>query len=59
VYLSQGIFAEVTLHYRKGIYRFFSWTFPDYREPVFLEFLQRVRARYIKIARDARESQRG
>jgi NAD(P)-dependent dehydrogenase (short-subunit alcohol dehydrogenase family) len=59
VYLSQGIFAEVTLHYRKGIYRFFSWTFPDYREPAFLEFLQRVRARYVKTAREARESRRG
>jgi hypothetical protein len=59
VYLSQGIFAEVTLHYRKGIYRFFSWTFPDYREPAFLEFLQRVRARYVKTVRDAHESQRG
>ena len=45
VYLSQGIFAEVTLHYRKGKYRFFSWTFPDYREPGFLEFLEKVRAR--------------
>jgi hypothetical protein len=54
VYLSQGIFAEVTLHYRKGKYRFFSWTFPDYREPGFLEFLEKVRARYVKTIRGSR-----
>ena len=51
VYLSQGIFAEVTLHYRKGKYRFFSWTFPDYREPGFLEFLEKVRAKHVKTVR--------
>jgi hypothetical protein len=51
IYLSQGIFAEVTLHYRKGKYRFFSWTFPDYREPGFLEFLEKVRAKYVKTVR--------
>lgn len=51
IYLSQGIFAEVTLHYRKGKYRFFSWTFPDYREPSFLEFLEKVRAGYVKTVR--------
>jgi hypothetical protein len=48
LYLSQGIFAEVTLHYRKGLYRFFSWTFPDYKEPAFLEFLEKARAGYMR-----------
>ncbi len=57
VYLSAGIYAEVTLHYRKGQYRFFSWTFPDYREPGFLEFLERVRARYVKTVRDSRTNE--
>jgi len=56
IYLSEGIYAEVTLHYRKGMYRFFSWTFPDYREPAFLEFLEKVRARYVKTVRDGRAS---
>jgi hypothetical protein len=48
IHLSQGIFAEVTLHYRKGLYRYFSWTFPDYKEPAFLEFLEKARAGYMK-----------
>ncbi len=56
IYLSHGIFAEVTLHYRKGMYRYFSWTFPDYRDPAFIEFLERVRARHVKAIRDSREN---
>ena len=51
LYLSQGIFAEVTLHYRKGCYRYFSWTYPDYKEPAFLEFLEKARAGYMKEVR--------
>lgn len=44
IYLAQGIFAEVTLHYRQGRYRFFSWTYPDYKEPGVQELLAQARA---------------
>jgi len=44
LYLGDGIFGEVTLHYRKGCFRYFSWTYPDYQEPAFLEFLESGRA---------------
>jgi hypothetical protein len=44
LYLGEGIFGEVTLHYRKGRYRFFSWTYPDYRDTAFLSFLEKARA---------------
>jgi hypothetical protein len=30
VYLSDGIFAEVTLVYRHGMYQPLEWTYPDY-----------------------------
>jgi Domain of unknown function (DUF4416) len=52
IYLSKGIFAEVTLHYRKGAFRFFSWTYPDYNTPQFLAFLEKARARLVKTLRD-------
>jgi hypothetical protein len=52
IYLGQGIFAEVTLHYRKGRFRFFSWTYPDYKAPEFLVFLEKERARLVKTLRD-------
>lgn len=48
IYLSDGIFAETTLHYRKGLFRFFSWTYPDYMTPEFLAFLEKARARLVK-----------
>ncbi len=44
LYLGQGIYGEVTLHFREGIYRFFSWTYPDYREKKLHELLFTARA---------------
>jgi len=43
IYLNDGIYAEVTLHYRHGKYRYFSWTYPDYRERLVLEFFEKTR----------------
>lgn len=47
IYLSQGIYAEVTLHYRQGRFRYFSWTYPDYREMEVLEFITKAREELI------------
>ncbi|MCL2218668.1 MAG: DUF4416 family protein [Chitinispirillia bacterium] len=43
LYLGDGIFGEVTLHYRKGGFRHFSWTYTDYQDPGFLKFLETAR----------------
>jgi hypothetical protein len=43
LYLGDGIFGEVTLHYRRGLFRHFSWTYPDYQSPEFLKFLETAR----------------
>jgi hypothetical protein len=43
IYLSDGIFAEVTLHYRQGTFRYFSWTYPDYKESELHRMLQKAR----------------
>jgi len=43
LYLGDGIFGEVTLHYRKGGFRHFSWTYPDYQEPGLSKFLEAAR----------------
>lgn len=52
LYLGKGIFGEVTLHYRKGRYRHFSWTYPDFQEVLLLSFLERGRAKLVKALRD-------
>lgn len=43
VYLSKGIFAEVTLFYRRGVWEPHPWTFPDYREARYHPFFDRCR----------------
>jgi hypothetical protein len=39
IYLRDGIYADLTLMYRKGAYRPLEWTYPDYREPEFIHLL--------------------
>ncbi|MEW5924224.1 MAG: DUF4416 family protein [Candidatus Zixiibacteriota bacterium] len=43
IYLRDGIFAETTLIYEKRKFRALPWTYPDYMEPVTIDFLTRVR----------------
>jgi hypothetical protein len=47
LYLTDGIYAEVTLHFRKGSFRHFSWTYPDYRYAPFHAFLEKARAQCV------------
>lgn len=54
LYLGKGIYAEVTLHYRKGKYRYFSWTYPDFREENLKKFLEKPRASLVKYLRDSK-----
>ncbi len=55
LYLADGIFGEVTLHYRKGRFRYFSWTYPDFRSAEVIAFLERVRAAFVKDLRSKSE----
>ena len=45
LYLSGGIFAELTLLYRRGGWEALAWTFPDFRSGRYDEFLTRARRR--------------
>ncbi len=51
LYLGDGIYGEVTLHYRQGKYRYFSWTYPDYKEREVQKFLEQARAKLVRITR--------
>ena len=55
IYLADGIYGEVTLHYRKGKFRYFSWTYPDFRNPDIMHFLERIRAPLVKEIRNTTE----
>jgi len=43
IYLSQGIYAEVTLHYHHRRWQAREWTYPDYRRPDYHEFFNQCR----------------
>ncbi|RKY37009.1 MAG: DUF4416 domain-containing protein, partial [Candidatus Omnitrophota bacterium] len=44
VYLGKGIYAEVTLYFRKGEYHPFMWTYPDYCSFEYREIFREIRS---------------
>ncbi|MEP9410680.1 MAG: DUF4416 family protein [Candidatus Brocadia sp.] len=48
IYLMDGIYAEVTLNYRRGRYESFPWTFPDYQSSDYQNFFLKVRELYVR-----------
>jgi len=43
IYLANGIYAEITLQYRKGKWYALPWTFPDFAEERYHSFFTQVR----------------
>lgn len=50
VYLREGIYAEVTLHFHSGAWRSSPWTYPDYQRADFQAFFTRCRE-FVKMKR--------
>jgi hypothetical protein len=46
MYLGQGIFGEVTMHYRNNAWDFFPWTYPDYKSVDYQTFFLELRQIY-------------
>lgn len=53
IYLSGGIYADLTLVYRKGRFRPLDWTYPDYAGEAATSFLGTVRDRYLHQVKQA------
>ena len=51
IYLGRGMYAEITLFYRGGVWRSHEWTFPDYRRADYQAFFTTVREFRRKAAR--------
>jgi len=51
VYLGQGIYAEVTLHFRGGTFQPWPWTYPDYASPPLIAIFNHIRGLYVKQCR--------
>ena len=48
IYIGRGVFAELTLVFKKGSYRPLEWTYPDYRSEWALEFWNRMRRHHLQ-----------
>jgi hypothetical protein len=46
VYLTRGIYADLTLMYHNGTYKALDWTYPDYREKETISMMNRWRESY-------------
>lgn len=57
IYIGQGIYAEVTLMFHKGAWRSFDFTFPDFKEGRYHEFLNQVREDLIRQRRELKQSE--
>jgi hypothetical protein len=51
IYLNHGIYAEVTLMWRKGGFKPFEWTFPDYRSKEYIDVFNAIRNAHMAEAR--------
>ncbi|MGV8074592.1 MAG: DUF4416 family protein [Syntrophobacteraceae bacterium] len=47
IYLRNGIYADLTLLYRKGAYQSLPWTYPSYKEPILLHYFSILRQKLI------------
>ncbi len=48
IYLNKGIFAEVTLTWKRGSFQPFEWTYPDYKTTEYTKILNHIRNTYMR-----------
>ncbi len=46
--LGKGIYAEVTLRFRRGRFEPWEWTYPDYRSRAYIDFFTKARKLYLE-----------
>lgn len=55
IYLSGGIYADLTLIFSKGHFEPLAWTYKDYADPVIRGYFEKVREKYMKQRKEAME----
>lgn len=53
IYLKNGIWADLTLHYQKGVYLPYPWSFPDFKKGEYNQVFLKVREIYKKQMKDS------
>lgn len=59
IYIGRKMYAEVTLVFDKGQWRFLPYTFPDYKRPEYHRFFSLVRARLVQQLRESKSGGSG
>lgn len=52
IYLREMIYAEITLYFSQGTFKFRPWTFPDYKTQEYIETFNQIRKLYISQRRN-------
>lgn len=52
IYLTQGIYAEITLSYRNKSFQYRDWTYPDYKSPEYIAIFNHLREIYARQIRN-------
>ena len=47
IYIGDGVYADLTLIFQKGRFQCLPWTYPDYNASNMLNFLEKVRNKYL------------
>ncbi len=55
IYLGKGIYADLTLVFKKGSYRPLEWTYRDYADPKLIEMFNEIRQRYAEQLRELKK----
>ncbi len=55
IYLSKGIYADLTLIFSKGSYRPLDWTYRDYADPQVIQWVNEIRAGYMAQLRERKK----
>lgn len=56
IYLRNGVYAEVTLLYRKGEFLPLEWTYPDYRSRRYTDYFKHLRSLYLQQLRRLKQT---
>lgn len=48
IYLAKGVWADLTLHYKKGLYHPYPWSFPDFKSGIYNNVFQDIRTIFKK-----------
>ena len=52
VYLTKGIYADLTLIFKRGSFRPLEWTYRDYSDPEVIEYFNELRKNYMEKLRE-------